>query len=82
MNNLLSIQQYRNHSLRKKCPYLELFWSVFSRIRTEYGEILCISSYSVRMRENMNQNNSECGHFLRSDEDKVNIQFSNQLCQS
>ena len=26
-------------SLHKKCPYLELFWSVFSRIWTEYGEI-------------------------------------------
>ena len=24
-------------SLRKKCPYLELFWSVFFRIRTKYG---------------------------------------------
>ena len=44
-------------TLRKKCPYLELFWSVFSRIRTEYGEILCISLYSVRMRENTDQNN-------------------------
>ena len=21
----------------KKCPYSELFWSAFSRIRTEYG---------------------------------------------
>ena len=30
------------HSLREKCPYLELFWSVFSQIRTEYGEILRI----------------------------------------
>ena len=27
------------NSLRKKCPYSELFWSVFSHIRTEYGEI-------------------------------------------
>ena len=26
-------------SLDKKCLYSELFWSVFSRIRTEYGEI-------------------------------------------
>ena len=26
------------------------FWSEFSRIRTEYGEILCISPYSVRKR--------------------------------
>ena len=28
------------------------FWAVFSVIQTEYGEILRISSYSVRMREN------------------------------
>ena len=31
------------------------FWSVFSRIRTEYGEILHISLYPVRMRENTDQ---------------------------
>ena len=48
------------------CPYSELFWSVFSRIPTEYGEILLISPYSVRMRRNTDQNNSEHGHFLRS----------------
>ena len=29
-------------------------------------EILRISPYSVRMRENGEQNNSEYGHFLRS----------------
>ena len=50
-----------------KCPYSKLFWSVFPRIRTEYGEILRISPYSVLMRENTDQNNSEYGHFLRSD---------------
>ena len=55
-----------NPSLRKKCPYSELFWSAFSRIRTEYGEIPRISPYSVRMRENADQNNPEYGHFLRS----------------
>ena len=44
--------------LRKKCPYSDLFWSVFSRIRT--GSL-------VRMRENTDQNNSEYGHFSRSD---------------
>ena len=53
-------------SLREKCPYSELFWSVFSRIRTEYGEAFHISPYSVRMRENTDQSNSEYGHFLRS----------------
>ena len=42
-------------TLRKKCPYLELFWSVFSRIRTEYGEILSISPYSVQMWGNTDQ---------------------------
>ena len=52
-------------SPRKKCPYSELFSSVFSRIRTEYVEI-STSRYSVRMRENADQNNSEYGRFSRS----------------
>ena len=39
-------------TLRKKCPYSELFWSA--------------SPYSVRMQENADQNNSEYGHFSRS----------------
>ena len=34
------------------------------RIRTEYGEIRRISPYSVLMRENEEQNNSECGHTI------------------
>ena len=55
-----------NTSPRKKCPYSELFWPTFFRIRTEYGEILLISPYSVRMRENADQNNSENGQFLCS----------------
>ena len=50
-------------ALRKKCPYSELFWSAFSRIRTEYGEILRFFPYSVRMRENADHNNSEYGRF-------------------
>ena len=37
-----------------------------SRIRTEYGEIWSISPYSVRMRENADQNNSEYGQLLGS----------------
>ena len=48
---------------RQKCQYSELFWSVFAFTRTEYGEILRISPYSVRMRKNADQNNSEYGHF-------------------
>ena len=53
-------------ALRKKCPYSELFWSAFSGIRIEYGEILRVSPYSVRMQENADQNNSEYGHFSLS----------------
>ena len=40
-------QDSTHDKLREKCPYSELFWSEFSRIRTEYGEILCTSPYSV-----------------------------------
>ena len=69
-------------ALRKKCPYLELFCLVFSRIRTEYGEIRSISPYSIRMREKTDQSNSEYAHFLRSvgeSENLINI-FFNQIC--
>ena len=45
------VKQINNQesSLLEKCPYSELFWSVFSRIRT-------ISPYSVRMRELLTSN--------------------------
>ena len=42
-------------SLREKCPKRSFFWTVFSRIWTEYGEILRIYPYSVGIRENTNQ---------------------------
>ena len=47
------------NTLREKFRYSELFWSIFSRIYTEYEEIRIISPYLVRMRENTDQNNSE-----------------------
>ena len=53
--------------MREKRPYLELFWSSFSRIRTEYGEIGSISPSSVRMQENADQNDSVFWHFFRSE---------------
>ena len=34
------------HALREKCPYSELFWSTFSSIRTEYGEILAAVTWT------------------------------------
>ena len=56
--NLLLQYSPHNQTLRVKCPYLEIFWSIFSHIWTEYGEIFHIVLYSVRMRENADQNNS------------------------
>ena len=52
---------------RKKCPYSEFFWSVFSRIQTEYF-VYCILrlNTSVRMQENTDQRNSKYGHFSHS----------------
>ena len=61
------IKSSQSHALREKCRYSELFWSAFSRIRTGYGGILRISTYSLQMRENTDQSNSPYGHFLRSD---------------
>ena len=37
------MQLHYSTLLREKCPYSELFWRAFSRIRTEYGQILRIS---------------------------------------
>ena len=50
--------------MHKKCPYSEFFWSLFSRIRTEYENLQSISLYSVRMQENADQKSSEYRHFL------------------
>ena len=53
-------------SLREKRLYSVFFWSVFSRTRTKYKELMHISPYSIRMRKNTDQKNSEYGHFSRS----------------
>ena len=63
---ILKTDKKLQRTLPKKCPYSELFRSIFFRIRTEHGEIFFISPYSVRIRENTYQNNSGYGHFLLS----------------
>ena len=42
------------------------FWSIFSCIWTEYGDLVRKSPYSVRIQENTDQKNSVFGHFSRS----------------
>ena len=61
------------YTLGEKCPYSEFLWFVFSRIRTECGEILPTSPYSIRMRKNIDQKNSKYRRFLRSDTYHQNI---------
>ena len=58
-------------------PYLRIFYAVgcshlISPRKKRLNKTHCVKSvrirnYSVRMRENANQNNSEYGHFLWSD---------------
>ena len=55
------------NALREKCTYLELIWSVFSRVWSEYREIRNISPYLVRMREYTDQNSSKYRYLLGSD---------------
>ena len=57
---LLYVENYlfQKVALRENCPYLEFFWSVFSRIWT-------ISQYSIWLRQNVDQKNSEYEHFSR-----------------
>ena len=60
----------------------ELLWSTFSRIWLEYGHISCISPYSVRMRENTDQNNSKYGHFLCSDSSEICLNWTTLLMEN
>ena len=53
--------------LRKRCSYLELFWSAFSRIQNEYREILRIFPYALRMQKNTGHNNSKYRQFYLSE---------------
>ena len=62
--------------LRKKGPYSELFWSAFSRIRTEYGEIRSISPYSIRMWKNADRNNYDYGLSSHNDYDVIIMSVS------
>ena len=43
------------HHCMKNDQIRNFFWSVFSPIRIEHGELQTISPYSVRMRENTDQ---------------------------
>ena len=62
--NACKVHFHLPHNIRS---YWELFWYVFSRIRTKYREILRISPYALQMRKNTGQNNPKYAYFSRSD---------------
>ena len=56
----------RNHCV-KSVQIRSFFWSVFSCIRTEYGDLLRKSPYSVQIQENTDQKKLRIQAFSRSD---------------
>ena len=68
--------------LCKKCPCSEFFWSVLSRIRTEYGDLPRKYLYSFRKRENTDQKTPEYGHFSRSGLLSAKILYENYPYQN
>ena len=51
-------------TLREKYPCLELFWSMFSRIRTEYGEIRSIQYSECRKMQTRITPNKDTFHVV------------------
>ena len=49
--------------LRKKYQFSEFFWSVFSHMRSEYGDLLCKSWYPVQIWETRTIKSSNTGTF-------------------
>ena len=54
-------------TVREKSPNTVIFWFIFSCIRSEYGDLLCKSLYSIRIQEMRIRENSVFGHFLCSE---------------
>ena len=49
-SSLSDLVSKHNNTRRKKCPYSELFWFAFSRIRTEYGDAVKVTqTYSSKI---------------------------------
>ena len=60
-------QKNKNKKKAQKSVQIRSYpWSVFFGIRSEHGNLRSKSANSVRMQENMDQNNSVFGHFSRS----------------
>ena len=66
----LIFNTHEQHTLRKQCPYQELFWPAFFLhfpafgLNTETEYLSVFSPDAGKCGENANQNNSQQGHFL------------------
>ena len=60
------VRHFWLNTLREKCLYLEFFWSIFSRICTEKGQIPVSLLFTPNAR-NIDQKNSDYEHFSCSD---------------
>ena len=61
-------------ALHEDCLYSELFWSVFSRIRTEYGEILRREMYYLA-----GEGAFSTGTFLSNSQYFLSIKFGKKI---
>ena len=62
-------------TLPKKCQNTEFFLVHISPYWTEYGDLLCKSPYSLRIRKNTEQKNSIFGHFSHNSRDIRELVF-------
>ena len=60
---------FETKSLHEKCPYREFFWSIFCGLNTEKYRV-------IRMWEDLDQKNSEYGHFSRCESFKFRGMFA------
>ena len=61
------IRKYTWCALRKNVWIQSFFWSVFSRILIEYGDLQRKSLYSVKISDDKEKKDSRFGHFPSSD---------------
>ena len=76
--NQILIPQESEYYCMKSIQIRSYFWSVFSSIRTEYGEILSLRIQSEH-RKIRTRNNSVFGHFSRSASWLTEIELTNKV---
>ena len=82
LNTVMYLYKVFAFNIAWKVSYSEFFWSVFSRIRTEYGQTRSIFSHSPRMRENADQKSLCTGTLHAMCSSSEMCYFTASLCNS